>query len=117
MKGSNFHSRTHIYTLSFSFTDIPEHVSWIFGKAQERAKQFGIEGVTYRLTLGVIKNIIPAIASTNAIVAAVSVNEAIKVLTFMSQVRYPSLPSSLPPSLPPTELHLTIIFSSSSLSK
>jgi len=73
--------------------DIPEHVAWVWGKAKERARQFGIEGITYRLTLGVIKNIIPAVASTNAVVAAVSVNEAIKILTFMSQVRGAMLPS------------------------
>lgn len=62
--------------------DDPEHVKWIFEKASNRASLYGIEGVTYRLTKGVIKNIIPAVASTNAIIAAMCAAEVLKVTTF-----------------------------------
>ena len=62
--------------------DDADHVSWIFEKSCERARQFGIQGVTYMLTKGVIKHIIPAVASTNAVISAVSVLETMKVLTY-----------------------------------
>ena len=32
--------------------DNPDHITWIYEKAQERADEFGIQGVTYRLTQG-----------------------------------------------------------------
>lgn len=64
--------------------DEPTHLKWIYEKAVSRANEFGINGVTYRLTQGVIKHIIPAVASTNACIATMCATEAYKLATSAS---------------------------------
>lgn len=61
--------------------DNEEHMAWVHDQALRRAAQHGIEGVTPAFTAGVVKNIVPAIASTNAIIAAACALEAFKIAT------------------------------------
>lgn len=65
--------------------DDPEHLQWLHNKASQRADSFGIEGVTLKKTHGVIKNIVPAVPSTNAIVASACALEAAKLATGFCQ--------------------------------
>ncbi|KAJ8920396.1 hypothetical protein NQ315_005262 [Exocentrus adspersus] len=61
--------------------DDTQHISWVYEKSMERALQFNIPGVTYRLVQGVVKHIIPAVASTNAAIAGVCATEVFKIAT------------------------------------
>ena len=64
--------------------DDPEHLRWVFEAAAQRADTFDIPGVTYTHAQGVVKNIIPAIPSTNAVVAAACAVETLKMATMCS---------------------------------
>jgi len=61
--------------------DDPQHMQWLFQASEARAKQHSIEGITLKFTQGVAKRIIPAIAATNAVVAAACTNEVFKLAT------------------------------------
>jgi ubiquitin-activating enzyme E1 C len=62
-------------------SDDMEHIGWVYNAALERSKEFDIPGVTFQMAQGVVKNIIPAIASTNAVIAAATTSEALKIAT------------------------------------
>jgi ubiquitin-activating enzyme E1 C len=66
-------------------TDNMDHMQWLYERSMERAKEFNIGGVTFNLTMQVVKNIVSAIAAPNALISAACVNEALKVITWCSK--------------------------------
>eukprot|EP00922_Rhytidocystis_sp_ex-Travisia-forbesii_P017008 GHVS01025371.1.p1 GENE.GHVS01025371.1~~GHVS01025371.1.p1 ORF type:complete len:374 (+),score=45.07 GHVS01025371.1:51-1172(+) len=67
--------------------DNPEDIEWLRKVAEERAIAFGISAtITTSFALGVAKRIVPAVASTNAFIAASLVQEALKLATYMGPV-------------------------------
>uniref|UniRef100_A0A667YGW6 NEDD8-activating enzyme E1 catalytic subunit n=1 Tax=Myripristis murdjan TaxID=586833 RepID=A0A667YGW6_9TELE len=68
--------------------DDPDHIQWVYQKSLERAAEFSITGVTYRLTQGVVKRIIPAVASTNAVIAGKGQNPGIVKFAYIPLNNY-----------------------------
>lgn len=63
-------------------TDSYLDMKWIAEKANEHSKKYNLGEISYDFTMGVVKNIIPAIPCSNAMVAASCTVEALKILTF-----------------------------------
>lgn len=61
--------------------DNVEHIQWIVEKAGQRAKDHNISGINFRFTQGVVKRVIPAVASTNAVIASICATEVFKLAT------------------------------------
>jgi NEDD8-activating enzyme E1 len=61
-----------------------EHMDWVHARALARATAHGIPAFPRATTAGVAKRIVPAIASTNAIVAAACSLEALKAATMLA---------------------------------
>ncbi|CAF0869412.1 unnamed protein product [Rotaria sp. Silwood1] len=61
--------------------DSVEHIQWIVEHATKRAHDHNITGINFRFTQGVVKRIIPAVASTNAVIASICATEVFKLAT------------------------------------
>lgn len=66
-------------------SDDREDMMKINEMALAHAKKYNITGIDYNFTMGVVKNIIPAIPCSNAMVSASCVAEAIKILSYGGQ--------------------------------
>eukprot|EP00915_Cephaloidophora_sp_WS-2016_P008640 GHVH01012044.1.p1 GENE.GHVH01012044.1~~GHVH01012044.1.p1 ORF type:complete len:465 (-),score=52.43 GHVH01012044.1:1076-2470(-) len=60
--------------------DDPEHSTWIFERALSRAKAHGIALFDEFYCIGVLKRIIPSVASTNALVGAFMANLVLRLV-------------------------------------
>ena len=80
--------------------DNPDHISWIYERALERADEFGIQGVTYRLTQGT--NRLSDILYAAHVTCLVS-------HSLVSQTCLKTGSSSLIPRLPSSGLQNTVI--------
>ncbi|CAF3180042.1 unnamed protein product [Rotaria socialis] len=61
--------------------DSIEHIQWIVEHATKRANEHNITGINFRFTQGVVKRVIPAVASTNAVIASICATEVFKLAT------------------------------------
>eukprot|EP00923_Selenidium_pygospionis_P036424 GHVN01063918.1.p1 GENE.GHVN01063918.1~~GHVN01063918.1.p1 ORF type:complete len:460 (+),score=74.72 GHVN01063918.1:45-1424(+) len=62
-------------------TDNPDHMKWVFERSVARAGLFKIQGVTEQFTNWVVKSTVPAVSSTNSIIASSCALEALKAVT------------------------------------
>lgn len=82
--------------------DNEDHVNWIAEKSEERRKQFNIPMmvenscgvIDYFFTLGVLKNVTPAVSFINGLIASLAVQEAMKLLTGIADKKSLLCPSS-----------------------
>lgn len=87
--------RILFFNLIYFLTDVKidgdsvEHIQWIVEHATKRANDHNITGINFRFTQGVVKRIIPAVASTNAVIASICVTEVFKLATSYVSKSFP----------------------------
>lgn len=68
--------------------DDVDHIQWIVEQATKRANDHNITGINFRFTQGVVKRVIPAVASTNAVIASICATEVFKLATSYVEVLF-----------------------------
>lgn len=59
-------------------SDNEEHMTWLWARACERARHYKIGEPSYADTVRVVKGVVPAVGTTNALVSALGLGEALK---------------------------------------